>query len=103
MGKKNIKYKIKNELVDLSFLLPAFLVFLFMILIPLIMGVRFTFTDWDGISDTMNFDSKKFLIRYSMIKTCIVPIKNTYNFHYNYRNMCKCNWFGVGTSCKQGI
>lgn len=55
MGKKNIKYKIKNELVDLSFLLPAFLVFLFMILIPLIMGVRFTFTDWDGISDTMNF------------------------------------------------
>ena len=80
MGKKNIKYKIKNELVDLSFLLPAFLVFLFMILIPLIMGVRFTFTDWDGISDTMNFVGLKNFNTVFHDKDLLVPIKNTIIF-----------------------
>ena len=80
MGKKNIKYKIKNELVDLSFLLPAFLIFLFMILIPLIMGVRFTFTDWDGISDTMNFVGLKNFNTVFHDKDLLVPIKNTIIF-----------------------
>ena len=80
MGKKNIKYKIKNELVDLSFLLPAFLVFLFMILIPLIMGVRFTFTDWDGISDTMNYVGLKNFNTVFHDKDLLVPIKNTIIF-----------------------
>ena len=49
------KLKWKKELLDLSFLLPALLLFLFIIIVPLISGVRFTFTDWDGMSPVQNF------------------------------------------------
>lgn len=42
---KKRKINLKKEVIDFTFLLPAFLVFLFMILIPLIMGVRYTFTE----------------------------------------------------------
>ena len=35
---KRKKFNLKKEVVDLSFLLPAFLVFLFMILLPLLNG-----------------------------------------------------------------
>ena len=47
--------KLKKELIDFSFLFPALIVFLFVILIPLFEGIRYTFTDWDGLSATWNF------------------------------------------------
>ena len=37
--------KLKKELIDFSFLFPALIVFLFVILIPLFAGIRYTFTD----------------------------------------------------------
>ena len=78
MGKRKIN--LKKEVIDFTFLLPAFLVFLFMILIPLIMGVRYTFTDWDGISPVQNYVGFKNFNTVFHDKDLLVPIKNTLFF-----------------------
>lgn len=46
--------KLKKELVDLSFLIPALLLFLFFVLLPFLQGFPMSFTDWDGMSKTNN-------------------------------------------------
>ena len=73
----NKKMDIKNELVDLSFLMPAFLVLLFVILIPLVLGVQFTFTSWDGISPVKEYVGFKNFKTVFHDKDLLVPIKNT--------------------------
>lgn len=75
MEKKKIN--LKKELIDFSFLLPAFLVFVFVILLPLIMGVRYTFTDWDGISSVQNYVGFKNFNTVFHDKDLLIPIKNT--------------------------
>ena len=77
---KKRKINLKKEVIDFTFLLPAFLVFLFMILIPLIMGVRYTFTDWDGISAVQNYVGFKNFNTVFHDKDLLVPIKNTLTF-----------------------
>lgn len=77
---KKQKINLKKEVIDFTFLLPAFLVFLFMILIPLIMGVRYTFTDWDGISAVQNYVGFKNFNTVFHDKDLLVPIKNTLTF-----------------------
>ena len=71
------KINIKSELVDLSFLMPAFLVLLFVILIPLVLGVQFTFTNWDGISAVKEYVGFKNFNTVFHDKDLLVPIKNT--------------------------
>ena len=69
--------KLKKELIDFSFLFPALIVFLFVILIPLFAGIRYTFTDWDGLSATWNFVGLK---NYRTVFTdhdLIQPLRNT--------------------------
>ena len=69
--------KLKKELIDFSFLFPALIVFLFVILIPLFTGIRYTFTDWDGLSATWNFVGLK---NYRTVFTdhdLIQPLLNT--------------------------
>lgn len=73
--KKKIKWK--KELIDLSFLLPALIMFSFIVIIPMLSGIRYTFTDWDGMSKVMNFVGLK---NYHTVLTdpdLLVPIRNT--------------------------
>ena len=44
--KKKINWK--KELMDFSFLAPSLILFLFIILVPLVRGVQYTFTNWDA-------------------------------------------------------
>lgn len=74
------KTRIKRELIDLSFLLPAMLLFLFVILIPLLKGVRYTFTDWDGLSAVQNYVGLKNYRTVFTDKDLIRPIGNTLLF-----------------------
>ena len=74
------KLKWKKELLDLSFLLPALLLFLFIIIVPLISGVRFTFTDWDGMSPVQNFVGLKNYRTVFTDKDLLEPIRNTVLF-----------------------
>ncbi len=75
MKKKKIKWK--KELIDLSFLLPALIMFCFIVIIPMLSGIRYTFTDWDGMSKVINFVGLK---NYRTVLTdpdLLTPIANT--------------------------
>lgn len=69
--------KLRKELMDFSFLLPSLLVFVLIILLPLIEGVQFTFTDWDGISATKNFVGFHNYFTVFHDRDLLVPIRNT--------------------------
>ncbi|MBR1875598.1 MAG: sugar ABC transporter permease [Lachnospiraceae bacterium] len=75
-----MKKKWKEELIDLSFLLPALLVFVFIIVIPLISGIRYTFTNWDGMSKVIEYVGFKNYNTLFHDKDLIEPICNTLLF-----------------------
>lgn len=76
----NRNRKVKRVLINFSFLLPSMLIFTYIILIPLISGVRYTFTDWDGLAKNINFVGLKNYITVFHDKDLIEPIKNTFLF-----------------------
>lgn len=71
------KRKIRRELGDFLFVLPAIIVFILVIIIPLINGVRYSFTDWNGMSKTINFVGLKNYRTILHDKDLIKPICNT--------------------------
>jgi ABC-type sugar transport system permease subunit len=73
--KKKIKWK--KELIDFSFLVPALALFLFIVIIPLFKGIRYTFTDWDGLMPKLNYVGLKNYITVIHDKDLIKPICNT--------------------------
>lgn len=76
--KKKINWK--KELIDFSFLAPALILFLFIIVVPLIRGIRYTFTDWDGLMPKINYVGWKNYITVLHDKDLIQPICNTIVF-----------------------
>ena len=75
-----IKRKLKNEIIDLTFLFPSLLLFLFIIVVPLVQGIRYTFTDWNGITPEINFVGLKNYLTVLTDKDLIQPICNTLLF-----------------------
>lgn len=76
--KKKINWK--KELMDFSFLAPSLILFLFIILVPLVRGVQYTFTDWDGLMPKLNYVGLKNYITVIHDKDLIQPICNTILF-----------------------
>ena len=76
--KKKINWK--KELMDFSFLAPSLILFLFIILVPLVKGVQYTFTDWDGLMPKLNYVGLKNYITVIHDKDLIQPICNTILF-----------------------
>ena len=76
--KKKINWK--KELMDFSFLAPALILFLFIILVPLVRGVQYTFTNWDGLMPKLNYVGLKNYITVIHDKDLIQPICNTILF-----------------------
>ena len=76
--KKKIHWK--KELMDFSFLAPSLILFLFIILIPLVRGVQYTFTNWDGLMPKLNYVGLKNYITVIHDKDLIQPICNTILF-----------------------
>ena len=70
----------KKELMDFSFLAPSLILFLFIILIPLVRGVQYTFTNWDGLMPKLNYVGLKNYITVIHDKDLIQPICNTILF-----------------------
>lgn len=79
MAKMSDKKKrlIKNEVKDFTFVLPSLLIFIFIIIMPLISGIRYTFTDWNGMSKELNFVGLKNYITVFSDKDLLLPIRNT--------------------------
>lgn len=78
--KKKRKIKWKNELMDLSCLLPALILFSFIVVIPMIKGIRYTFTNWDGMSKVINYVGLKNYLTVLTDPDLLVPIRNTVFF-----------------------
>ena len=68
---------IKNEAKDFSFLLPSLVIFIIIIIIPLISGIRYTFTDWNGMSKDISYVGLKNYITVFQDKDLLLPIRNT--------------------------
>lgn len=76
--KKKINWK--REIIDFSFLAPSLILFLFIIIVPLLKGIRYTFTNWDGLMPKMNYVGLKNYITVLNDKDLIQPICNTILF-----------------------
>ena len=76
--KKKINWK--KELMDFSFRAPSLILFLFIILVPLVRGVQYTFTNWDGLMPKLNYVGLKNYITVIHDKDLIQPICNTILF-----------------------
>lgn len=74
------KINLKKELMDFSFLAPSLILFLFIILVPLVRGVQYTFTNWDGLMPKLNYVGLKNYITVIHDKDLIQPICNTILF-----------------------
>lgn len=75
MNKKTIA-----RLQDLSFVLPALLIFTFVILAPFFSGLHIAFTDWNGINAKYNYVGLKNLFSIFKDGEIISPFSNTIFF-----------------------
>lgn len=71
------KRKIINEIKDFTFVLPALVIFIMIIVLPLISGIEYTFTDWNGMAKNLNFVGLKNYITVFTDKDLIKPVINT--------------------------
>ncbi len=69
--------RIREEIRDFTFVLPAIIIFTIIIVIPLISGIRFTFTDWNGMSKKINYVGFQNYIKVFSDKDLLKPIMNT--------------------------
>jgi raffinose/stachyose/melibiose transport system permease protein len=72
--------KLIDKMQDFSFVLPALLIFSFVILIPFFSGINIAFTNWNGINKTYQYVGLRNL--FSMLKDTqiIGPFRNTLFF-----------------------
>lgn len=79
--KKHIKrINIKKELIDFSFLLPALILFLIMVLVPFIQGIPLAFTNWNSLADDYKFTGLSNFERLFSDKNFINATRNTVIF-----------------------
>ena len=69
--------KAKTRFTNLGFLLPTLILFCVMVVYPFIKGVRISFTDWDGFSNTYQLVGFDNYIKLFTDPTSIEPIKNS--------------------------
>lgn len=90
------KLKLKRKIVNFLFLLPALILFLFIVAIPFAKGIRISFTDWDGFSPIYNFiglqNYKNILTDPSIGR----PIKNS--VYYTIVTVIGTNALGLGVA-----
>lgn len=68
---------LKRSAVTLSFLLPIALFFSFAMLVPFFMGIQVSFTDWNGLSRTMNYIGLENFKNIFISPDVLIPLKNT--------------------------
>lgn len=72
--------KLKKELLDFTFVVPALAVFVFIVVVPLLSGIRYTFTSWDGMSSVMEYVGLKNYRTVLTDKDLLMPVFNTLLF-----------------------
>lgn len=69
--------KLKNSLLEFGFLVPAIFFFGVSMFIPFLLGIKVSFTSWDGISQNMEFTGMKNYINIFTNSDIFKPMKNT--------------------------
>lgn len=69
--------KVKNKLIDFSFLLPVLFFFGFSVIIPFFSGLNIALTDWNGVSKELNYVGFRNFINIFSNPDILGPIKNT--------------------------
>lgn len=72
--------KLKKELLDFTFVVPALTVFMFVVVVPLLSGIRYTFTGWDGMTSAMEYVGFKNYRTVLTDKDLLMPVFNTLLF-----------------------
>lgn len=72
--------KLKKELLDFTFVVPALEVFMFVVVAPLLSGIRYTFTSWDGMTSVMEYVGFKNYRTVLTDKDLLMPVFNTLLF-----------------------
>lgn len=72
--------KLKKEMLNAAFLAPAMVIFLFVVAIPFLRGITYSFTNWDGISTSYKFVGLRNYIRIFSDISIITPIKNSVQY-----------------------
>lgn len=72
--------KLKKELLDFTFVVPALAVFMFVVVAPLLSGIRYTFTGWDGMTSAMEYVGFKNYRTVLTDKDLLMPVFNTLLF-----------------------
>lgn len=72
--------KLKKELLDFTFVVPALAVFVFIVVVPLLSGIRYTFTSWDGMTSVMEYVGLKNYRTVLTDKDLLMPVFNTLLF-----------------------
>lgn len=74
------KFKRRNQVIQFAFILPALMLFAFIVIIPFLNGIRYSFTDWDGIATSYEYVGFKNYIRFFKDSSAIKPILNSLQF-----------------------
>ncbi len=69
--------RIKNGLKDFSFLMPVLFFFGFSVIIPFVLGLDISLTDWNGVSKEMNYIGLKNFVNIFSNADILEPIINT--------------------------
>lgn len=72
--------KMLDKLLDFSFVLPALIIFAFVILVPFIRGIHIAFTDWNGINQSYHFVGLRNLFSVFKDGEVLNPLRNTIFF-----------------------
>lgn len=72
--------ELKKELLDFTFVVPALAVFMFVVVAPLLSGIRYTFTSWDGMTSVMEYVGFKNYRTVLTDKDLLMPVFNTLLF-----------------------
>lgn len=72
--------KLYDKLQDFSFVLPALIIFVFVIIAPFLSGIHIAFTDWNGINATYNYVGLRNLFSMFKDNEILNPLCNTLYF-----------------------
>lgn len=75
-----MKLKAKKQITNFLFMVPALILFCFIVVYPFIKGVRISLTDWDGFSTTYNFVGLKNFFKILKDPSIKGPIQNSLFF-----------------------
>ncbi len=76
----NIKRLIRGEMWYVLFLLPGLCLFMFAVFVPLVMGARYSFTNWDGLSRTVTYTGWDNYVRAFSDSDLWIVLVNTFKY-----------------------